>query len=105
MRSFAYTANPSRVVFGPGSLQQLGAEIERLGAHRALVLSTPEQVDSARRVAELLGDRAAGLFPHAAMHVPLDESLQLAPVAHHESRSHIAPIAGRAVHTRVELGQ
>jgi len=76
MQSFTYTANPSRVVFGPGALQQLGAEIERLGAHRALVLSTPEQVDSARRVAELLGDRAAGLFPHAVMHVPIETAQQ-----------------------------
>jgi len=76
MHSFTYTANPSRVVFGPGALQQLGAEIERLGAHRALVLSTPEQVDSARRVAELLGDRAAGLFPHAVMHVPIETAQQ-----------------------------
>jgi len=76
MHSFSYTANPSRVVFGPGALQQLGAEIERLGAHRALVLSTPEQVDSARRVAELLGDRAAGLFPHAVMHVPIETAQQ-----------------------------
>ena len=76
MHSFTYTANPSRVVFGPGALQQLGAEIELLGAHRALVLSTPEQVDSARRVAELLGDRAAGLFPHAVMHVPIETAQQ-----------------------------
>ena len=76
MRSFFYTANPSRVVFGPGALQQLGAEIERLGARRALVLSTPEQVDSARRVAELLGERAAGLFPQAVMHVPVETAQQ-----------------------------
>ena len=72
MRAFSYSANPSRVVFGIGSLQQLEAEIERLGARRALVLSTPEQVGSARRVADLLGDHAAGIFPHAVMHVPLE---------------------------------
>jgi maleylacetate reductase len=76
MRSFTYTANPSRVVFGPGALQQLGAEIERLGARRALVLCTPEQVDAARRVAGLLGDRAVGLFPHAVMHVPIETAQQ-----------------------------
>lgn len=72
MQSFTYTANPSRVVFGAGALQQLGAEIERLGATRALVLCTPGQVAAAQRVAELLGDKAAGLFPHAAMHVPIE---------------------------------
>jgi alcohol dehydrogenase class IV len=72
MKPFAYTANPSRVVFGPGALRELPAEIERLRAKRALVLSTPEQVDGARRVAELLGERAAGIFPKAAMHVPIE---------------------------------
>ena len=43
MKSFIYNGQPGRVVFGPGTLAQLGAEIERLGARRALVLSTPEQ--------------------------------------------------------------
>jgi len=42
------------------------------GAKRALVLSTPEQIDSARLVAGLLGERAAGLFPQAVMHVPIE---------------------------------
>jgi maleylacetate reductase len=82
MKAFTYTANPSRVVFGAGALQQLPREIELLGAQRALVLSTPEQADSARQVAELLGDRAAGLFPKAAMHVPIEIARQ----AQQESR-------------------
>ena len=72
MKPFVYVAQPSRVVFGAGALSQLGAEIERLGASRALVLSTPEQADSARRVAALLGGRAAGLFAKAVMHVPIE---------------------------------
>lgn len=72
MNAFTYQANPSRVVFGPGALMQLGAEIARLGACRALVLSTPEQAASAQQVAELLGDRAAGIFARAVMHVPIE---------------------------------
>ena len=32
MRAFVYQANPARVIFGAGALQQLPAEIERLGA-------------------------------------------------------------------------
>ena len=51
-----------RVVFGSGSLAQLPAEIERLGAKRALILSTPEQRGSAEQVAAMLGARAAGVF-------------------------------------------
>ncbi len=72
MKPFIYSAHPSRVVFGAGALQHLAREIDLLGARRALVLSTPEQVDSARRVAALLGERAAGIFAHAQMHVPIE---------------------------------
>jgi alcohol dehydrogenase class IV len=72
MRGFTYTANPTRVVFGAGALQQLAREIDALGARRALVLCTPEQADAARRVATLLGERAAGIFARAVMHVPIE---------------------------------
>ena len=72
MNAFTFQANPARVIFGPGSLQQVGAEVERLGARRALVLCTPEQTASARQVLALLGERGAGLFARAAMHVPME---------------------------------
>ena len=72
MRAFVYSAQPSRVVFGVGALDQLGAEIERLGAKRALVLSTPEQRSSAEEVAKRLGPRAAGVYDRAVMYVPLE---------------------------------
>jgi maleylacetate reductase len=72
MNAFQLELHVPRVVFGDGALAQLPTEIERLGARRALVLSTPEQADAARRVAELLGERSAGIFPRAVMHVPLD---------------------------------
>jgi len=72
MDAFTYQAHPARVIFGAGALAQLSAEIDRLGARRALVLCTPGQVASAARVADLLGDRAAGIFAQAAMHVPVE---------------------------------
>ena len=72
MTNFVYIGRPARVIFGAGSLSQLGAEIEALGARRALVLSTPEQRASAERVADLLGARAAGVFDRAVMHVPIE---------------------------------
>jgi maleylacetate reductase len=82
MQHFTYTANPSRVIFGAGALQHLAREIELLDARRALVLSTPEQADSARRVADLLGDRAAGIFARAAMHVPIEIAREARDEAH-----------------------
>ena len=72
MRSFAYTQLPGRVVFGVGALAELPREIERLGAKRALVLATPEQQAQAEDVARRLGDRCAGVFARAVMHVPIE---------------------------------
>lgn len=54
MKDFVYNGQPSRVVFGPGSLAHLEREIELLGAKRALVLSTPEQAAQAQMVADRL---------------------------------------------------
>ncbi|TWB87755.1 iron-containing alcohol dehydrogenase-like protein [Bradyrhizobium macuxiense] len=72
MRDFVFHAQPSRVVFGVGSLRYLEREIDLLGAHRALVLSTPEQQAQAQQLVDRLGSRVAGLFPRAAMHVPVE---------------------------------
>ena len=72
MRNFVYNQLPGRVVFGAGSIDDLPREIERLGAKRALVLSTPEQQVQAEDVARRLGERCAGVFPRAVMHVPIE---------------------------------
>ncbi|MCY1270546.1 Maleylacetate reductase [compost metagenome] len=69
---FIYQAAPARVVFGAGSLQHLEREISLLGAQRALVLSTPGQRAGAEAIMTRLGQRAAGLFDRAAMHVPIE---------------------------------
>jgi alcohol dehydrogenase class IV len=81
VRSFLYSGQPARVVFGPGSLAHLGREIDTLGARRALVLCTPEQRPLAERVADLLGPQAAGVFDRAAMHVPIETARQAREVA------------------------
>ena len=81
MNNFIYIGRPARVIFGAGSLQQLGAEIEALGARKALVLSTPEQRSSAERVASLLGGRAAGVFDRAVMHVPIETAREARALA------------------------
>jgi alcohol dehydrogenase class IV len=60
-----------RVVFGAGSIAQLASEVEKLGATRALVLSTPEG-RGMREVAASLGQRLAGIYDKAVMHVPIE---------------------------------
>lgn len=81
MRNFIYNGQPSRVIFGAGSLQHLAREIETLGASKALILCTPEQRASAQRVADLLGSRAAGIFDRAVMHVPIETAREARALA------------------------
>ena len=84
MNNFTYISRPARVIFGAGSLQRLAAEVDQLGARKALILSTPEQRASAEQVAALLGARAAGIFDRAVMHVPIETA--------REAREHAARI-------------
>ncbi|RLV50954.1 maleylacetate reductase [Nocardioides mangrovicus] len=69
MRSFTDEVGGQRVVFGAGTLGQVGEELARLGGGRPLVLATPEQRELAERVAAMLG--GAATFTGAAMHTPV----------------------------------
>ena len=81
MRNFSYNGQPSRVVFGAGSIAHLEREIDLLGAKRALVLSTREQAQQAQAIADRLGARAAGIFARAVMHVPIEAAREAREVA------------------------
>ncbi|KAA9160713.1 maleylacetate reductase [Amycolatopsis acidicola] len=69
---FDHQPFPVRVVFGEGRAHEIGAEAERLGLKRILLLCTPGQEALARSVAAPLGDRIAAVFPGARMHVPVE---------------------------------
>ena len=71
-RDFTFPGLTTRVIFGSGTLAQVGAEIERLGHQRALILSTPHQSDQAQALADSLGPLSVGVFAGAAMHTPTD---------------------------------
>jgi alcohol dehydrogenase class IV len=70
MRDFTYNALPARVVFGAGSVKQLPAEVERLGAKRVLLLCTPGRADMLSSAARDLP--VAGVFDKAVMHTPAE---------------------------------
>ncbi|MFK0121075.1 maleylacetate reductase [Streptomyces sp. NPDC090994] len=71
---FSYQALPMRVVMGPRALERLAEEIDRAGLRRVLVLCSPEQQELAETVAGLIGERSAGIHPHARMHVPVESA-------------------------------
>lgn len=72
MQAFTYEGLPARVIFGSGTRARLGAELDRLGISRALVLSTPVQLEAAEEVSASIGERRAGFFAEATMHTPAD---------------------------------
>lgn len=72
MLEFTYENRTPRVIFERGALRHLQREVELLGATRALVLSMPDQLPQAGMVAEKLGQRCAGVFAEAVMHVPIE---------------------------------
>jgi maleylacetate reductase len=67
--SFTYEALPGRVVFGVGSVDRLGEEVDRLGAGRVLAVAGKRAVDG---LVERLGDRCAGAFSDVRQHVPVE---------------------------------
>jgi len=67
--NFTYVSLPTRVVFGAGSIRSLAAEVERLGARRVLLISTPGRAQMVRGVAQ--GLAVAGVFDRAVMHTPV----------------------------------
>ncbi|TCC55949.1 maleylacetate reductase [Kribbella pittospori] len=70
--NFVHTFFPGRVVFGPGSLDQVAAEVELLGVRRVLVVATNSARDAADVVEVELKDRFAGRIDGVTQHVPTE---------------------------------
>ncbi len=94
MTSFVYSANPSRVVFGRGTLEQLGPETERLGMSRVLIIAGPHQDAAVDRAAAALGSRVAGRFGGVAMHTPVEVSERAAVLAREAGADGLVAIGG-----------
>src|SRR3954467_8606946 len=67
--NFTYLSLPTRVVFGAGTIGSLAAEVERFGAKRVLLISTPGRAEMVRNLAR--GLAVAGIFDRAVMHTPI----------------------------------
>ncbi|ANB71789.1 maleylacetate reductase [Paraburkholderia phytofirmans] len=72
MKKFTFDYMSPRVVFGAGTVSALPDEVERLGSRRPLVLSSRDQRELAKDIVRPIGDRVAGYFDGATMHVPVE---------------------------------
>jgi maleylacetate reductase len=81
-----------------GAIDLVVAEADRLGASRALVLSTPRRTSAAEETSALLGTRSAGLLAIAEEHVPLETAEKgRAEAAARRADAHVAVGGGSTV--------
>ena len=76
--AFAYDALPGRVLFGVGSVEQLGEEVDRLGARRVLAIASKRAIDG---LVERLGHRLAASFTDVQQHVPVEAAARAVAAA------------------------
>jgi maleylacetate reductase len=73
MEAFQYTSLPARVVFGFGTIEKVGDELNALGCSRAFVLSDPHHAKgAAARLMQVLGRPGGQLSTDAVMHTPVE---------------------------------
>jgi maleylacetate reductase len=76
--AFAYDALPGRVLFGVGSVEQLGEEVDRLGGRRVLAIAGKRAIDG---LVERLGRRWAASFTDVQQHVPVEAAARAVAAA------------------------
>lgn len=73
MFDFVYEASPSRVIFGHGTIKRLPDELQKLGFAKPLLLCTPQQIDQAKMLQDIIEKASvlvAGTYAKATMHTP-----------------------------------
>jgi len=112
LEPFVYQARPQRIVFGTGTIAAIGDEVTRLGRSRALILSTPQQEDTAADLVATLGSLAVGNFPGATVHTPVEVTEQALAQARELKADCVIAVGGgsttglaKAIALRTELPQ
>lgn len=71
MRAFVHESLPSRVVFGPGTVDRVGDEVARLDEPaRVLVVASGSAKATGDLIGDALGSRCAASFDEVRQHVP-----------------------------------
>ncbi|WP_342640280.1 maleylacetate reductase [Rhodoligotrophos ferricapiens] len=113
MQTFIYEAQIPRVIFGSGTMSRIAEEVTRLGASRAIVLSTPGRGKQlAAAVADQLGGICVAALATAVMHAPVQVSERAVDTVRETGADAIVAVGGgsttglaKAIALRTQLPQ
>jgi alcohol dehydrogenase class IV len=94
MDAFVYQSNPTRVIFGSGTIQNVPQELERAKLTKPLLLCTPQQVSQAEALQGILQGKTAGIFTRATMHTPVEVTEEAVKMATDTSSDSVISIGG-----------
>ncbi|MEZ5078276.1 MAG: iron-containing alcohol dehydrogenase [Solirubrobacterales bacterium] len=92
---FAYPRT-AEVVYGPGSLSELGAVADRLGAERVFVIASRSLIAAGldERLPQILGERLAGTFTGVEQHVPRESVIAVVQAAREARADMLVSLGG-----------
>ncbi len=94
MDSFEYQSNPSRIIFGSGTIKKVPKELLRLQLSKPLILCTPQQVGQAEDLKKLLEGKVAGAFTEATMHTPVEVTEKALEIVRSSEADSVISIGG-----------
>src|SRR5260370_5081359 len=96
MNEFRYTSYAQEIIFGPGSLAQLGDAVERFSWRRLMLCSTGSQRRNGHITAieNVLGDRLVATFESVAPHVPDVQVAEISSLAYDSKIDALIGLAG-----------
>jgi alcohol dehydrogenase class IV len=72
MDPFQYVSHANRVIFGQGKRNLAKEELVNLGIKKAIVIATPQQVDLANEIGEVIAELCGHIYTDAVQHVPIE---------------------------------
>jgi alcohol dehydrogenase class IV len=93
--NFSYETLPLRVHFGAGrAADHVAAEVERLGAHRVLLVATARETPRARTLLAGVTDRCVGSFSAVRQHVPAATAAEAVRTARDSAADAVVCVGG-----------
>ncbi|MGM4916266.1 maleylacetate reductase [Tardiphaga sp. 813_E8_N1_3] len=71
MHPFTFSGLPTRVIFGSGTIEAIGSEVERLDKKRAFIVCSEPQKREGERLGQLLGNACVDVYSGAVLHTPV----------------------------------